>query len=162
MDLQLGPSIDTMKVYIKPENPLFIGAIKINKASKPIRLGDVSEYKLDENNHVKMKILNENYSPEIYKTLWKIFGRENVHHPDRYTIIIDSDNLDLDDIIIHNPEKNLKRKIYDAFNRIMPEGFRVIKDMSEGNIVALLSTDELIEDEWIEQAKELIEEVKNS
>lgn len=162
MDLQLGPSIDKMKVIIDPEGPLFISVLSLNKASKPIILGDITDYKLSKDKtKVEMVVKNENYLPDVLKQLWKIYGRENIHQPDRYHITIDDNSLDLDNIVVNDPEVNLRRRIYDAIYRIMPEGFRVIKDLSEGNIVALLSTDELLKDEWIQQTKDLILETKN-
>jgi len=43
--------------------------------------------------------------------------------------------------------------------RIVPEGFKIIKDMSEGDIVAVVATDELIRDSWVEKASEYINEL---
>jgi hypothetical protein len=68
--------------------------------------------------------------------------------------------LDLENLVVDNPYENLKRRIYDAVFRIIPEGFKIIKDMSEGDIVAVVATDELIQDRWVEQARGYIEELK--
>ena len=43
----------------------------------------------------------------------------------------------------------------------MPEGFKIIKDMSTKDIVAVVATDELIYDSWIEKANEYIAELYN-
>jgi hypothetical protein len=41
----------------------------------------------------------------------------------------------------------------------LPEGFKIIKDMSTEDIVCVVATDELIKDAWIEKANEFIDEL---
>ena len=62
-------------------------------------------------------------------------------------------------LVIDDPHSNLQRRIYDAIFRILPEGFKIIKDMSTEDIVAVVATDELIKDDWIEKANEYIDEL---
>ena len=57
-------------------------------------------------------------------------------------------------IIFDDPHSNLQRRIYDAVFRILPEGFKIIKDLSTEDIVTVVATDELIKDAWIEKANE--------
>ena len=67
--------------------------------------------------------------------------------------------MNLEHIVIDDPHSNLQRRIYDAVFRILPEGFKIIKDVSTENIIAVVSTDELIKDEWLEKANEYIDEL---
>ena len=53
----------------------------------------------------------------------------------------------------------MQRRIYDAVFRILPEGFKNIKDLSSEDIVAVVATDELIKDEWIEKCHEFMDEL---
>ena len=69
--------------------------------------------------------------------------------------------MDLETLVIDDPHSNLQRRIYDAIFRILPEGFKIIKDVSTDNIVAVVATDELIKDAWIEKAEEYIAELEN-
>ena len=62
-------------------------------------------------------------------------------------------------IIVDDPHSNLQRRVYDAIFRILPEGFKIIKDMSTEDIVTVVATDELIADAWIEKANEYIAEL---
>ena len=55
--------------------------------------------------------------------------------------------------------ENLKRRIYDAIFRIVPEGFKIMKDISRDDIVSVIATDELIKDEWVEKAEGYIVEL---
>ena len=143
-DLALPPSIADMKAYVNPEEVFII-------------LADV-KYDKDEDTTTVL-INNETFLPNILKKLWYELGRENVHQPSRYVLVMQG-MLDLENLVVDNPYENLKRRIYDAVFRIIPEGFKIIKDMSEGDIVAVVATDELIQDRWVEQARGYIEELK--
>ena len=67
--------------------------------------------------------------------------------------------LEVSDLVVDDPHENLKRRIYDAIFRIVPEGFKIMKDLSDGDIVSIIATDELIKDEWIEKAEGYIVEL---
>lgn len=67
--------------------------------------------------------------------------------------------MDLEDWVVDDPHSNLQRRIYDAIFRILPEGFKIIKDVSVGDIVAVIATDELIKDDWIDKANDYIAEL---
>lgn len=63
--------------------------------------------------------------------------------------------------MIIDPSHELKRKVYDALFRVMPEGFRMTRNASEGNLICLMSSDEIIDEKWNKKFEEVIEEVKN-
>lgn len=161
MDLQLGPAIIDSRIFIDPRDPLFIIALKISKAARPVYIDEVAEYHFNkEKTQIKIKINNENYLPNILEKLRFNEGRDNVQQPSRYELIIDNPKTDFDNFIIHNPEESVKKKTYDAISRILPEGFRVVKDISDGYIIAMVATDELLKDEWIQQGISYVEELK--
>ena len=132
-DLVLPPSIDDMRAYVNPNEVCFIMAIKMRKTSQHITLKEVAKvsYEADDDTTVVL-IDNENYLPNILRVL----GPHEVS-----------------DLVVDDPHENLKRRIYDAIFRIVPEGFKIIRDLSEEDIVCVVATDELIKDEWIEKAK---------
>ena len=74
---------------------------------------------------------------------------------------MDDPKTEIPGMIVLDPRDDLKEKIYDAIFRIIPEGFRVIDHRSEGNIIALTCTDEMMKDEWIKKTEEIVAEVKN-
>lgn len=159
-DLVLPPSIADMKAYVNPEEVFIIMAIKMKKTSAETLLKQVADVKYDKDEDTTTVLINnETFLPNILKKLWHELGRENVHQPSRYVLVMKG-RLDLENLVVDNPYENLKRRIYDAIFRIIPEGFKIIKDMSEGDIVAVIATDELIQDRWIEQARGYIEELK--
>jgi len=74
---------------------------------------------------------------------------------------LSGNQMDLENLVIDDPHSNLQRRIYDAIFRILPEGFKIIKDISTKDIVAVVATDELIMDAWVEKANEYIAELNN-
>ena len=159
-DLILGTSVDDLKAYVNPDDPVFVLAIKMRKTSKAITFEEVANLTYMKNDDKTMILIdNENYLPNILKELWKRFSRDEIYQPNRYQLEIAGDYTDLKSIVVDDPHSNLQRRIYDAVFRILPEGFKIIKDMSTEDIVAVVATDELIKDDWIDKAHEFIEEL---
>ena len=159
-DLVLGASVDDLKAYVNPDDPVFILAIKMRKTSNVILFEDVANLTYDKNDDVtRILIDNENYLPNILKQLWKDFSRDEIYQPNRYQLEIKGDYTDLKSIVVDDPHSNLQRRIYDAIFRILPEGFKNIKDLSTTDIVTVVATDELIKDAWIVKAHEYIDEL---
>ena len=161
-DLVLGTAVDDLKAYVNPDDPVFILAIKMKKTSTVVEFKDVAEFTyIKEKDATSIFIEDENYLPNILKKLWRMFSRDEIYQPNRYTIEISGNHMDLETLIIDDPKSNLQRRIYDAIFRILPEGFKIIKDMSTRDIVAVVATDELIMDAWIEKANVYISELEN-
>ena len=159
-DLVLGASVDDLKAYVNPDDPVFVLAIKMRKTSTVVKFEDVANVAYDKIDDVtRILIDNENYLPNILKQLWKQFSRDEIYQPNRYQLEIKGDYSDLKDIVIDDPHSNLQRRIYDAIFRILPEGFKNIKDLSTDDIVTVVATDELIKDAWIDKAHEFIDEL---
>ena len=134
----------------------------MKKTSSVVKFEDVANLTYVKDDDVtRILVDNENYLPNILKQLWKRFSREEIYQPNRYQLEIAGDNTDLKTLVIDDPHSNLQRRIYDAIFRILPEGFKIIKDMSTDNIVTVVATDELIADAWIEKANEYISELEN-
>ena len=161
-DLVLGASVDDLKAFVNPDDPVFIIAIKMKKTSTVVEFKDVANFtydKADDVTHIFVE--NENYLPNILKRLWRMYSRDEIYQPTRYNIDLDGNQMDLETLVIDDPHSNLQRRIYDAIFRILPEGFKIIKDMSTKDIIAVVATDELIMDDWIEKAEEYIAELEN-
>lgn len=159
-DLVLGASVDDLKAYVNPDDPVFVLAIKMRKTSNVVLFEDVANVTYDKQRDVTMILIdNENYLPNILKQLWRQFSRDEIYQPNRYQLEINGDYSELKSIVVDDPHSNLQRRIYDAIFRILPEGFKNIKDLSTEDIVTVVATDELIKDDWIEKAHEFIDEL---
>ena len=160
-EVQVTRSIGDLRVYVDPREPIFIIVVRLEKASKPVVIEDFTEYEFNKaGNEMFIKIKDETYLPELLEKLWEMEGRNKIHQPNRFEVIIDDPTKDLEGLIIRDPQEDLKKKVYDAIFRIIPEGFRVIDHRSEGNIIALTCTDEMMKDEWIKKTEEIVAEVK--
>ncbi|RBQ23695.1 hypothetical protein ALNOE001_07600 [Candidatus Methanobinarius endosymbioticus] len=160
-DLQLSPSVKDMRVFVDPVEVVFILAIKMDKTSNFTTLGDVASFEYDkEKDETIIGVKDENYLPNILRKLWLEKDRENVHQPNRFSFILEGDQKNLDTLIIDDPYENLKKRIYDAAFRIIPEGFRIIRDISQDDVIAIVCTDELIKDKWLEKGLTYVEELK--
>ena len=161
-DLVLGASVDDLKAYVNPDDPVFVLAIKMRKTSAVVKFDDVANFTYDKERDVTMILVdNENYLPNILKRLWRLFSRDEIYQPNRYQLEISGNYLELESLVVDDPHSNLQRRIYDAVFRILPEGFKIIKDLSTEDIVCVVATDELIKDAWIEKAHEYIDELNN-
>ena len=159
-DLVLGASVDDLKAYVNPDDPVFVLAIKMRKTSAVVKFEDVADLTYDKANDKTMILVdNENYLPNILKRLWRLFSRDEIYQPNRYQLEISGNYLELESLVVDDPHSNLQRRIYDAIFRILPEGFKNIKDLSTDDIVTVVATDELIKDAWIEKAHEFIDEL---
>ena len=159
-DLVLGTAVDDLRAYVNPDDPVFVLAIKMRKTSNAIKFDEVASLTYDKANDKTMILIdNENYLPNILKELWRRFSRDEIYQPNRYQLEISGEHTDLASIVVDDPHSNLQRRVYDAVFRILPEGFKNIKDLSTPDIVTVVATDELIKDAWIEKANEFIDEL---
>ncbi len=161
-EVQVTRSIGDLRVYVDPREPLFIIVVKLEKASAPVVIEDFTEYEFNKaGNEMFIKIKDEKYLPDLLEKLWETEGRNKIHQPNRFEVIIDDPTADLQGMVVRDPQDDLKKKVYDAIFRIIPEGFRVIDHRSEDNIIALTCTDEMMKNEWLKKTDEIIAEVKN-
>ena len=160
-DLQLIRAIKDLRLYVDPREPVFIIVLSYEKAAPDVYLEDFTEYEFDkESNEAFLRIKDEKYLPELLGKLWELEGRNKIHQTSRSEVIIDNPQVNLKKLVVHNPEEDLRKKIYDALFRIIPEGFRVVEHYSEGNIIALTASDEVIKQEWLDKTRTIVEELK--
>ncbi len=55
-----------------------------------------------------MKIRDETYLPELLSKLWEIEGRNKIHQSSRYEVIVDDPRTDIKNLVVYNPEEDLK------------------------------------------------------
>ncbi len=159
-DLKLARAINGIKIFIDPRDAIFMAAVKLDKASYKVYLDDVASYKYDKG-ILKIQVDNENYLPDLLRVLWQEEGRVDVAQPDRYKIEVSNPTIDPKNLLIVDPSEREKRRVYDAIFRIMPEGFRMTRNASVGDMICIMSSDEIIDEKWTEKFEEIIDEVKN-
>jgi putative methanogenesis marker protein 17 len=160
-DVMVTRAIKDIRVFVDPREPVFIIIVRFETSAPLIVLEDFAEYTFDkEKNRVIIRIKDETYLPELLQRLWEVEGREKIFQPTRFEVIIENPQVEIKGMVVHDPTEDLKKKIYDAIFRIIPEGFRVIKHYSKGDVIAMTCSDDTIKDEWIEKCKKMLKEVK--
>ncbi|BAM70956.1 MULTISPECIES: methanogenesis marker 17 protein [unclassified Methanothermobacter] len=160
-DLQLARAVDDLRIWVDPREPVFIIVVKTQRTSEPIYLEDMAEMEVDKaTGAVHLRIRDETYLPQLLERLWETQGRGRVRQPSRFEVVVEDPISDISGMTVHDPSMNLRKRVYDAIFRIIPEGFRVIRDLSEDNIIALVCTDEVLRDEWILKAREIIDDMR--
>lgn len=67
-EVQIGRAVNDVRIYVDPREPVFIIAVKYEKAAPPVVLEDFAEYEYDpEANEGFIRIKDENYLPELLK-----------------------------------------------------------------------------------------------
>ena len=88
-DLVLGSSVDDLKAFVNPDDPVFILAIKMKKTSNVIKFGDVADFTYNKEKDVTTILIgDENYLPNILNKLWRMFSRDEIYQPNRYVLEI--------------------------------------------------------------------------
>jgi len=159
-DLAVSGALRFVRILIDIRKPFFYIWGELSIMETPIRFGDVTSLTL-ENRGIHVVIEDETYAPDILRVLWTKFGRENLTQIDRWNIVIPSQLINIEDLkqlITVNPRERIVNKVLDAFNRIIPEGFRVRQSNFEKNIVTIIASENPIEDAWLDQVKEALKQ----
>ena len=165
-DLVLAKAIEKIKVLVKPEDSLFEMAIVLRGGLSPVKVTDFAEVGIGTfgKSEVVIDIANEAYLPQLLENLWAMCGRINVHQPERNTISVTcGDPLEhipeIEEMIIENPQRTLQSRLIDMAIRATPEGFRVRYHLLDGNHFIFVATEDIMKNEWIEEAHKTLNEL---
>jgi putative methanogenesis marker protein 17 len=156
-DLNVARNVDNIKIYVDPNEPVFILYARLSMALPSVRVSDVANMSHTEDG-LKLEIKNEQYAFSLIDKLTELYGKANILQLDRYTLLLATDE-DIPDIVVFEPIEELKRKIIDSIRRIAPEGYRIIKHDITDKYIVLIASEEPIKDEWLEKGETLVEEM---
>lgn len=147
-DLDLIKIISKIHVFIDPRIPIFVAVGVIKKLPSLIRVKDTGGVKI-EDHKVIISISDETYLAPLISTLAARFGKDHVEQPDRFTVIVSSDELfssDFEEIPIADPSEGIYRDIVYALQYMAPEGFKVrIQDVRSDLFYYVASEDTIDE-----------------
>lgn len=157
MDLGISGSIESLKVYLDPREPVFAIHIRARLSSRTVRLADVAEVtKLGDK--IGVKILDERFSPIILNLLERNYG-DRVFQSSRHEIIVEgeSDKELLENLVVCDYAEMVRSSIMELVRRIMPEGFRSVKVLSRNKHELLaVASEDLLTDELISKVSNII------
>jgi putative methanogenesis marker protein 17 len=156
-DLDVAQSLYNIKIYIDPDEPVFILYGKLAVSLPEVKISDVATMTHTDDG-LKLDIKNERYVNDLLDKLIELYGKANILQIDRYTVLVATDE-DIPDETVYEPATELKRKVIDSIRRITPEGYRIIKHEISKNYILFIASEEPLKEEWIEKGHKLLKEV---
>ncbi|HYA33022.1 MAG TPA: methanogenesis marker 17 protein [Candidatus Bathyarchaeia archaeon] len=153
-DLDVTQSLYNVKIYIDPDEPLFILYGKLAVSVPDIKISDVATTTHTDDG-LKLDVKNERYVNDLIDKLVLLYGKANVLQLDRYTVLVATDE-EIPDEIIFEPATELRRKVIDAIRRVAPEGYRIIRHEITRNSILFIASEEPIKEEWIALGHKLL------
>jgi putative methanogenesis marker protein 17 len=152
-DLGVRPSINHTYLYISPREPVFLISVKIGRVASPIKVRDVTQ---PEKN--KLKITDEKFAPKLLALLWDKYG-ERVKQIGRLEIGLELDEREAEavkELIIYDPREDLRARILDGIDRILPEGARVRYPLPSPRRITIIASENPIGEDWKKKAEEMV------
>lgn len=165
MSLKLAPAIGRIKVVLRPEDSLFQMAMLLRDVGTKVTTIDIADIEAKPVAHeVEVSIKKEQYIPELLGKLWERYGRANISQPDRWTVVISTDEPEkeeafLHDLMVADPRHRLHENLVDFAIRVTPEGFRVRYHLYKGNQFIFVASEEALEQKWIKEAETMLKEL---
>ncbi len=153
-DLDVTRSLYDIKIFVDPDEPVFILYGKLAVALPSVKISDMATMTHTEDG-LRLDIKNERYANNLLDKLTERYGKADILQLDRYTVLVATDE-DIPDDVIYEPAKELKRKIIDAIRRIAPEGYRIIKHEITDDYILFIASEEPIKDAWIEKGRTFV------
>jgi len=152
-------SIEKARLFLDPSAPLFVFTVVLRDEPESKRVSDAASLRT-EGKEVFVSISDENYAPEILSVLWQKYGRDRVDQQTRFDVVIDNGNADdIADMEIASGE-DAKKEIIGALWRVIPEGIKARHNISEGRIITIAATEEILTQEIKDAAARMHNEAK--
>ncbi|MDR0791419.1 MAG: methanogenesis marker 17 protein [Methanomassiliicoccaceae archaeon] len=145
---EVGKAISLEKVHIMldPVKPLFIFSLILRNRPESKKISDVVSIRA-EGKEVHITITDENFAPQILSALWRMYGRDRVDQQTRFDIKIENgDDEAIGEMEITSSE-NAKQEIIGAMWRVLPEGIKARYNISEGRMITIAATEEIMTQE---------------
>ncbi len=146
--------IDKAKIVLQPEIPLFIFSVRlVNEPTNKV-ISDAASIRQD-GMDTHLSISDEKYAPEILSQLWRKYSRDRVEQQTRFDLIVyGGKEEEIQDLQISSGEE-AKKEIIGALWRAMPEGIKNRHNISEGNVITIVATEEIMTPEQKAQGMEV-------
>ena len=158
-ELGKAVTLEKARIVLEPSTPLFVFSVVLRSRPESKKVADATSIRT-EGKEVHITITDENYAPEILSALWKQYGRTRVEQQTRFDIKIDDGDDDLIREMVIASGEDAKQEIVGALWRTLPEGIKARHNISEGRIITIAATEEIVTDEIKERAMLIHNEVK--
>jgi putative methanogenesis marker protein 17 len=150
-DLDLIKIISKLHVFIDPRVPVFVAVGLIKKLPSLIRVKDTGGVKIEDHQAV-ISIGDETYLAPLLTALAERFGKDHIDQPDRFTVIITSDeplSSDFEEIPIADPREGIYRDLVYALQYMAPEGFKIRKQNVQSDRFYYVASEDTLDDTMV-------------
>lgn len=157
-DLDLGNIILRMRILVDIHYPFFGIHVILGPPLSPITLSQVATINVASKTEILIRLTDETHASDLLALLWEKFRKDNVNQLDRFENIVTT-SMDLNEIknlLVVDPNERKRIEIFDAVNRIIPEGFRVKYNEFKGSQLLVVGSENPITAEVIEKIKEAL------
>jgi putative methanogenesis marker protein 17 len=158
IDLGLTNRVEGAKLLIYPEKHLFIVSVRMRQARTSVKVSEVADV-TDREGNAYLVIRNESYAPPLLALLWKQFGRERIEQLSRLEILAHGVSPERIQELQISPGEELRKEVLDAIWRLLPEGFKVRHDLVDENVMTIISTEHIMEEEFIRMGEKAHEQL---
>jgi putative methanogenesis marker protein 17 len=136
-------SLEKAMLYLDPETPLFVFSVILRNQPESKTIADVVSIRT-EGKDVQITISDENFAPEVLSALWRMYGRDRVDQQTRFDIKIENADEDAISKIEVASGEDAKQEIIGALWRVLPEGIKARYNISEGRMITIAATEEIV------------------
>ncbi|MFA6709774.1 MAG: methanogenesis marker 17 protein [Candidatus Methanomethylophilaceae archaeon] len=160
-DVGKAQIIEKVKLVLEPEIPMFIFSLKLVNEPGIKTIADAADFR-SEGSELHMSISDERYAPQILSLLWKRYGRANVDQQTRFDILVHGgDEKEVSEMVVDTGEET-KKEVIGALWRVLPEGIKARHNISEGSVITILATEEIVKPEMKEEAQRVHDSMKGA
>jgi putative methanogenesis marker protein 17 len=152
IDLGLTNRVEGAKLLIYPEKHLFIVTVRMRQARTSVKVSEVVDVS-DRDGNAYLVIRNESYAPPLLALLWKQFGRERIEQLSRLEILAHGITAERIESLQISPGEELRKEVLDAIWRLLPEGFKVRHNLFDENVMTIISTEHIMEEEFVQMGE---------
>lgn len=147
-DIGLGGSVEEIRMYIRPEEPLFVIGIKYKEFTGKNTIGELGTVD-PRAEGVKITLNSEIDVGDALKALWTVYGRDRVEQGGRMDIKVEGVEADdVKGIKIREKAIDVAAKVSELALRIIPEGFRVRHVTKNEGEITIIAAEDPIKEEW--------------
>lgn len=150
-DLDLIKIISRLHVFIDPKVPIFVAVGVIKKLPSLIRVRDCGSVKMEELRAI-ISIGDETYLAPLLIMLQGTFGKDHVDQPDRFTVIITSEQpikAGIEELVVTDPSEGIYRDLIYAMQYAAPEGFKVRQQFVSKELFYYVASENTLDDAMV-------------
>lgn len=151
-DLDLIKIIGKLHIYIDPAIPIFLAVGLTRKLPRIVRVGDFANV-LEEGGKVTLDIGDETYLSHLLNVLWERFGRDIVEQPDRWTVVIKTEEAnaeEIENLVVFDPSTTMNKDLIYALSYIAPEGFKIRRQYVEKDRFYYVASENTLQEDVVE------------